>query len=365
MKLGICCNFTYPSCGGSEIVCKAIAESMANTYAMDVTTLGYNVGGDFVHNGVVYKKCLKGNAFLNQINDFDHLFIYSDSFWGFETILNNLDFMKPSLSIALLGMYAMHDNPLLFSIFCDERKQFKVITHSDSYQDYKKCFNNKIPVTVIPNGIDQKEFISASSGFKQKYGINTKHMILNVSNYFYGKGQEHLALIGRGLSEITDDDFTIVQLSNEVKYPHEKTFLNRTKKLFEKENFKYKFLRNLPRKDVLGAFEDSSVTVLPSLKEVAPIVLLESMAAGTPWVAMNVGNTKELTGGKIVKVGYHDAKGYKLFPKLAAWKFAASIKGYLDDTDWAERDGQLGKLMIEKIYNWDTICKQYYNIFID
>ena len=141
MKLGICCNFTHPSCGGSEVVCKAIAEQMANRYCMDVTTFGYNVQKDFTHNEVKYKKCLKGNFFLQQIQDFDHIFIYSDSFWGFQTILDGIDFIRPTLSVALLGMYAMHDSPLMFEVFKQNHKCFRVITHSNGYQDYRKCKN--------------------------------------------------------------------------------------------------------------------------------------------------------------------------------------------------------------------------------
>ena len=225
MKLGICCNFVHPSTGGSEIVCKAIAEKMVNTYCMDVTTFGYNVQKDFIHNKVKYTKCLKGNRFLEQINDLDHLFIYSDSFWAFEAILDNLDFMRPTLSIALLGMYAMKENPYLFSIFRENRKLFKVITHSSKYGDYQECFNAQIPVTVIPNGIDLGEFSfsgdSAHNGgkgfyneryFREKYGIDTKYMILNVSNYFYGKGQKHLIDIGNAVRDCRkEEDFTFVQ----------------------------------------------------------------------------------------------------------------------------------------------------------
>lgn len=366
MKLGICCNFTHPSQGGSEIVCKAIAESMANTYGMDVTTLGHNVQRDFTHNEVKYKKCLKGNAFLEQINEFDHLFIYSDSFWGFETILDHLDFMRPTLSIALLGMYAMHDNSLMFEIFKDNRKHFKVITHSNSYQDYRKCFKNKIPVTVIPNGVDLKEFESTNEvDVREKYSIDTEKVILNVSNYFYGKGQEYLSDVGRELLKIRENDFTIVQLSNTVKYPHDKKFFNNTKRHFEAfPNLRHRLLRDLPREDVLSFFKQSDVTVLTSLKEVSPLVLLESMAAETPWVSMDVGNASELWGGIAVPNNNYDQKGYKVFSRPFSSSLASMLNVYLGGEDYLEA-GKKGKSLIEKIYNWDKICEQYYNIFID
>lgn len=364
MKLGICCNFTFPSVGGSEIVCKAIAEQMANTYGMDVTTFGHNVQKDFTHNKVKYTKCLKGNRFLEQINELDHLFIYSDSFWGFQTILDGLDSIRPTLSIALLGMYLMRDNPYLFNIFREERKHFKVITHSNSYQDYKKCFEEKIPVTVIPNGVDVGEFSGISVSFREKYGIDTDNMILNVSNYFYGKGQEHLISIGNILS-MKRDDFTIVQLSNTVKYPYDKIFYKRTKDECDRRaDFKYKFLRDIPREDVISAFIEADVSVLPSLKEVAPLVLLESQAAGTPWVSMDVGNADELWGGTSITNLDFDAKGYKIMTNEAVSQFAKNINMYLSDSRSYEEDTDVGIKQAYQIYNWDKVCEQYYNIFI-
>lgn len=379
MKLGICCNFTHPSTGGSEIVCKAIAEQMANTYGMDVTTFGYNVDEDFVHNKVKYKKCLKGNLFLQQIQDLDHLFIYSDSFWGFETILDNLDFMKPSLSIALLGMYAMRENSSLFGIFCDERKQFKVITHSSRDEDYKKCFENKISVTVIPNGVDVKRFnffkpwkmydvneYMNSVDFKRKYEINTSKVIINVANYFYGKGQKHLLEIGNRLSGLRGDDFTIIQISNTVRYPHDKTFLTQTQNLFkQKSKFQYKFLRDIPREDVEAAFNVADIAIFTSLKEVAPITILESMAAKTLWISMDVGNVKELFGGVVICNGNHDKNGYKVFKDSVYDDYAYTAHEYLDSDGLLTASGLDGREMIEKFYNWDVICEQYYNVFID
>ena len=353
--------------GGSEIVCKAIAERMANTYGMDVTTFGHNVQNNLTHNNVKYQKCLKGQAFLNQIKDLDHLFIYSDSFWGFETILNNVDSIKPSLSIALLGMYAMREKKQLFNIFREKKSKFKVITHSSQYGDYQECFKAKIPVNIIPNGVDLNEFKTAERiNVRAKYNIETSNVILNVSNYFYGKGQEHLAAICQYLREIRgESDFTLVQLSNTVKYPHDKTFLNRTKKMFEHtQDIKYKILRDIPREDVVNFFKESDVTVLTSLKEVSPLVLLESMAGRTPWVSMDVGNATELKGGIVIPNSNHDNKGYKLFSGAYVQSFASMLHMYLSDASGSFSDGKIGKSLIDVSFNWDKICEQYYNIFI-
>jgi glycosyltransferase involved in cell wall biosynthesis len=365
MKLGIFCNFTWPSTGGSEEVCKAIAQEMYGI-GMDVTAYGYNVPRSLEHNGVKYEKCIRGKSLLNQINSVDHAFIYSDSFWGFKTILENLDSVKPSLSIALLGMYAMIDDPHLFNIFKKNRKRFKVITHSDDYQDYIKCYNEKIPVTVIPNGVDDELDLVTTGKFKKDYDIDTPHMILNVSNYFYGKGQEYLADIGKRLLTLRGkSDFTFVQLSNSVKYPRDITFLNRAKKKFEGTGVKYKFLRDIPREDVISAFDESTVSVLTSLKEVSPLVILESMRLAIPWVSMDVGNVNNLRGGSVIFNPEHDDKGYKVFSSSMSESFAEMINKYLEYPEICRKHGEYGADMVDACYNWRGICKEYYNIFID
>ena len=158
MKLGICCNFVHPSAGGSEIVCKAIAEQMANEYGISVTTFGYNIEKDFIYNGVDYKKCLKGEAFLRQIRELDHLLVYSDSFWGFEDIVRNIDNIASKVSIVLVGAYHMSSSPEVSKLLKDNIDRFNLITHSSVTADHKWCLNNNLDVKVIPNGVYLSEF---------------------------------------------------------------------------------------------------------------------------------------------------------------------------------------------------------------
>jgi glycosyltransferase involved in cell wall biosynthesis len=165
---------------------------------------------------------------------------------------------------------------------------------------------------------------------------------------------------------LRDDDFTIVQISNTVKYPHDKTFLTQTKNLFkQKAKFQYKFLRDIPREDVEAAFDSADIVMSASLKEVAPITILEAMAAKTLWISMDVGNVEELFGGVVIGNGNQDEKGYKVFKDSVYDDYAHTSHEYLDDKYLLSASGLDGREMIEKFYNWDKICEQYYNIFID
>jgi len=377
MKLGICCNFSYPSVGGSEIVIDHIALMMYYKYGMDVTIFSFSVQVDTSHDFATVSPCKRGESFLRQINDLDHIFIYSDSFWEWKTILGNIDRVKPTISIVLLGMYDMLSNEKHFNLFKENRKKIRVITHSNNYQDYKKCFKEGIPVTVIPNGVDKSVFDRVPPDFKLKYGITTDYMLLNVGNFFYGKGQEYLADIGEKLAEKRySKDFTIVSISNSVKYPHEQKLLDKTIKMLAVKSqprqismikrspgFEYKVLRNIPREDVLKAFCYSDVFVFTSTKEVAPLVLLESMASNLPWISLDVGNAETLVGGEVIKCRVRDGKtGHKIFNETLAEKYADWINHYLTKDREALTD-YIDKIVEDK-YNWDNICEQYYNIFI-
>jgi len=367
-KLGIFSNFSYPSIGGTEAVLRAVAESMFFKYNFDVTICAHNVVNNVNLNGIYYERCQKGKNLIDRINDFDHIFIYSDSFWGWPDVLNSIDKIKPRITIALVGMYHMMDHPSDFEIFKKNSKKINVITHFKEYQDYKKCFDNQIPITVIPNGVDIDEFNKPKIKFREKYNIKTDNLLINVSNFFYGKGQEYLADIGQELKNIRcrygNEDFTIVSISNSVKYPYESLFMERCRNNFKNKDFPYLFLRNIKREDVIAAFCSCNIFVFPSRKEVFPIVILEAMAASTPWISMDVGNVGYLEGGIAMCNPKVDKKGYKIIDKDMIISYAKNINGILDMYDPPCELGSEGNDIVEKYYQWDNITEKYYNIFL-
>ncbi len=362
-KLCICSNFSWPSVGGSELVIQSIAEQMKNRYSINTTILSSNIDKKTIYNEITIDRYNKGQSFIDQINQFDHLFIYSDFFWQLKMILNNINNIKPKISIALLGMYFMSKNNKYFQIFKKNIDKFNVITHSKGYQDYIECSNNNILVEVIPNGINIKEYKFLNDSFKEKYNITTSKVLLNISNYFHGKNISSLADIGRKLSKIYNNDFTILSISSLVKYPYEKKLLqeceNKLKKEANKYGFKYKILRNIPRKDVVSSYFISDVFVFPSQKEIFPMVVLESLYTKTPVISMDVGNINEYKKGCIVINNSNvDIKGYKIFTNHIIDQFSRCIKSVLEDKDCIKDFDN-----IEEQYNWDKIGEKYYEVF--
>lgn len=356
MKLGICCNFSYPHCGGSEFVLQNVSELLVKQFSYQVNVYSWYCKSEFSHNRVTYIPCgRRYPELVEQINHMDHIFVYSDSFWGMRHILYGMDGVhkiKPNITIALVGMYFMNSaEPEAYKVFKKyvQNGRIKVVTHAKNAA-YHKCISDGIPVTVVPNGVNLSEFGNETINFREKYNIEEKYVLLNVSNFFYGKGQEAIPSICKELRKhISRDEFAVVSISSSIDYPYDKHFLHNCRGVMAPYN-NY-FLRDIPRKDVIAAFKESDVFLFTSKKEVSPLVILESEAAGLPWISMDVGDVRDRRGGMILEAEQEDPKGYKIITSGMSWlygdiindlliskvlrsKLQSSAMQYIQDCDW-------------------------------
>ena len=367
MKLGIFCNFGPPHCGGSEEVIKQISHRLSSEY--NVKIYSYSQKTIFDHgNGVLTVPCLRGNGLISQINENDHIMVYSDSFWGWDSIVENIDKIVPDVSVSLVGAYQMRERSKMSIVdkFIKNIGRFRVISHSTG-DDHKWCVDNNIYHKIIPNGVNLSEFRNNKIDFRDKYRIKSKYIFLNVSNYFYGKGQESLGEISKEI-ENRDIDGVFVSISSSINYPYDNSFLNKAKNSFS-HNRKGLFLRNLSREDVISAFIGSDVFVFTSCKEVAPLVILESRAAGLPWVSFDVGDVSNQKGGIILPKRQYLNKGYIVPDKNDYTGFADNICmiiGESNDPIKDELNDRLKQEMKEGIemLDWDNIIPEYNKVFI-
>ncbi len=363
MKLGIFCNFGPPDhIGGSEEVIKQVAHHLPDDYEVKIYSHSQKVV--CMDRGVPTVPCFKGDKLIAQINENDHIFVYSDSFWGWDTIVENVDKVVPDVSVALVGAYHMREhNKATGDKFKQNIHRFRVVCHAKG-PDYKWCVKNHIPYKIIPNGVDLDEFRYNDIDFRKKYDIKSKYILLNVSNYFYGKGQEALGLISKKLQDI---DCMMVSVSNSISYPYERTFLSRAKAAFGEKDRRM-FLRDLPREDVVAAFKCSDVFVFPSRKEIAPLVILESRAAGLPWVAFDVGNVSDSRGGVIVPKRNSFNKGYIIVDDVDIKNLATGICRIIGEPNMFDRDAWKHRFKKEMkrgldLLDWKIIVPEYDRVF--
>jgi len=203
------------------------------------------------------------------------------------------------------------------------------------------------------------EFRENTINFREKYNIKEKYIILNVSSFFYGKGQEILPKVSKRLSK-NIDDFVILSVSNSIKYPYDKVFFERCKRQSKGQNIR--FMRDLPREDVVAAFNASDIFLFTSKKEVAPLVILESRAAMLPFVALDVGNIRGQHGGGLVTFEDVDNKGYAIADEDVIRHLSTMLEHciYMDRS--REYEVKKGQEDIEKI-DWKNIVPKYNEVF--
>lgn len=363
MKIAIGVNHYDPSVGGAEIVVKTIAEFLAQYHEVFIFTRKLSKQKRDPRNfpfpifeyrpgelPIVEKKVKSLGL--------DVFMIYSDVF----------DFFRPMafqkhpfrLILALCGanwLYSQRN--YIIKLYKSARNIQSIVLHSKKERDYKICSNNEetlSKVDIIPNGIWLDEFDNNTLTREDLApDIADKQWLLNVSNFFPGKGQEHLAKILTSLPELSE--LAYVQISNDIDFPIGKVLEGRWKlavRDLKDKGVTVQLKKNLEREKVIGFLKQSNVFVFPSEKEVAPLVLLEAMGASLPWVSTNVGNAEDLKGGNCLQV-VKDSRFHSVFNNRVRSAFSLGIRTALNNPGLGEE----GRQQIEDELNWNKILPKY------
>jgi len=111
-----------------------------------------------------------------------------------------------------------------------------------------------------------------------------------------------------------------------------------------------RFVDGRPSGAVGRELAEADVFLFTSQIECAPIVILEAMAAGLPWVSFDVGNVRELPGGIVVD-GFDElvAAG----ARLARTPAERESLGQAGQSAWRER------------HRWPGVVDAYERLFLD
>lgn len=203
-------------------------------------------------------------------------------------------------------------------------------------------------IVVIPNGIDVSRFVATDRAeVRRSLGVPEHARVVGVvSRLSRLKGIEQFlesaALIARSAGDVR---FVIVGEQSPIKnleYLDELSGLARGLGIGDKVIF------TGLRSDVPAVLSALDVAVMPSLNEALSNVLLESMAAGAPVVATDVGGTSE---------ALKDGVNGTLVPPSRPDLMAAAILQLLDAPPMAQRFGAAAKRTIDDRFSLDRMVQ--------
>ena len=250
------------------------------------------------------------------------------------------------------------DNPVFTAYYAEFRQRLcaytKWIRISDLSEEklYAQRVNLPMP-PVITNGVDMEEWTRPPLDLRRKWQIGRKPWVVNVSNHNPLKNHRAFFQLADLLGQ-HGARFTIVGGT----YAANRWALGRVGisggcayecELRSKLSMGTVGLRtNLPRQEVVSAIREADVIVSTSKREANSLVLLESMAAGTPWVSFDVGSARENAGG--VVVGH-------------LGEMAEEVMELLRNLGRRETLGRAGRARAVEKHDWDGLVDRYEQVY--
>jgi glycosyltransferase involved in cell wall biosynthesis len=202
-------------------------------------------------------------------------------------------------------------------------------------------------ITVLPNGVDMSRFISRADpiALRRSLGVaDDARLVVVVSRLHRLKGiEDFLDAAAAVAATHADVRFLVVGEPSPVgnrEYLEELS--GRAQRLGIADRVIFTGLRD----DVPALLSAADVAVMPSLNEALSNVLLESMAAGAPVVATDVGGTAEAL--------QHERSGLLIQPANAA-AMAAAINRLLADPSLARELGVRARQVIIDRFSLDRM----------
>ena len=275
--------------------------------------------------------------------------------WGFDILLDWFPRKNRKIIVTPHGFSQLH-NPDWENYFSNFKKLSNSIDAFTCLSEYaeEKTFLENVQVEnikVIQNGVDLEEFAKNSgNNLREKLGFENKFWVLNVSNHVSTKGHKVLHELAHKFPEIMVSN--VGKPINVEKWNLGKLGL-KLPCYYECElqsvmtpNF---HTLNLSRSELISIYKQADIFVMPSDIEAAPLVILEAMAAGLPWVSFDVGNVKELAGGLVVK------------NKSELFEVVLYLK---NNPEICQKLSVEGQDFVRKHHDWKNISEKYWELYI-
>jgi glycosyltransferase involved in cell wall biosynthesis len=376
-------EFYAPSVGGAQEVVRQLSERLAaRGHAVTVATsalpertektidgvdvVGFDVRGNEVRG---MEGDVEGYRRFVADGDFDVVMTYAAQQWTTDALLPLLpDIGRPKV-LAPCGFSGLR-NPAYAGYFehlRDDLRGFdRLVFHSDGYQDVRFARDAGIDrLEVIPNAADEREFVALRDrgAFRKAHGVAADApLVLTVGGHTGLKGHAQAMTAFRHASRTAGGTLAIV--GNRPTGPGCLTTCRARAAIARMLAPNRRVLLTAPpRPQVLDAYAGADLFLFCSMVECSPLVLFEAMAAGLPFVSVDVGNAAEIAdwsgAGVIVPSRRRDDGLVEADPKAVAH----AVDDLLADPDRRRAMAESGRRAWEERFTWDAVTTRYERLY--
>ena len=348
-----------PSVGGAQEVVRQVSERLAaRGHEVTVATSALperterRIGGVEIAEFDVRGNEVRGiegdvEGYRRFVADggFDVVMTYAAQQWTTDALLPVLDSVAAPKVLAPCGFSGLHDPAYAgyFERLPHALRGFdELIFHSGTYRDIRFAREHGVEKgTVIPNAADEREF-----GTEREPGAGPA--LLTVGGHTGLKGHAEAMDALRASTRAR----TLAIVGNT---PTGRGCLPacRVRAALTRVRGDRVLLLDPPRDEVIDLYFSAELFVFCSLIECSPLVLFEAMAAGLPFVSVDVGNAREIAewsgGGVIVP---RDPQAV-----------ARAVDELLADPDRRRAMGESGRAAWRERFTWEAVAQQYEAVY--
>lgn len=368
-----------PAVGGAQEVVRQVSERLAaRGHEVTVATSAradrsegriagvevaeFDVGGNEVRGmrGDVegYRRYVAGGGF-------DVLMTYAAQQWTTDALLPVLDRIPMPKVLAPCGFSGLRDPDYAgyFERLPDRLRAFDdLIFHSGTYQDIRFAREAGLErLSVIPNAADEREFAAERprGAFRAAHGIGPDEpLLLTVGGHTGLKGHAQSIAALRASRAAAGGTLAIVANTPTGRGCRP---LCTARAAFTRVAGRGRrvLLLDPPREQLLDAYADADLFVFCSMVECSPLVLFEAMAAGLPFVSVDVGNAEEIAEWSGAGVIVPSPRRENGLVDADTGAVAAAIDELLVDGDARRAMGERGRRAWRERFTWDSVAARY------
>ncbi len=371
-----------PSVGGAQEVVRQVSERLvARGHEVTVATAASHGRASSIAGVGIVEFDVRGNTvrgiegdvgayrrFVTE-GDFDVVMTYAAQQWTTDALLDVLADIPAPTVLAPCGFSGL-GAPAYATYFDGLRERLQdfdeLIFHSETYQDIEFArAAGATHLTVIPNAADEREFESVPDGeaFRKSHGLGPgSPVLLTVGAHTGLKG--HPLAMGALRSAKRARHGTLAIIGNT---PTGRGCLTacrvRAGVTRAVGRGRRVLLLDPPRPDVLAAYGAADLFLLCSMVECSPLVLFEAMAAGLPFVSLDVGNAAEIaerSGAGIIVPSRRREDG---LVEANPADVGQAIDTLLADADRRRVMSEQGRRAWRERFTWDAVTDRYEELY--